>query len=588
METVIVVGLILLAYFAGGIPFGFWIGKWARNIDIRNFGSGNIGATNAIRKIGWWGLVVLVLDIAKGWYPTFLGVHHFAGIGGEILGCACMVVGFLGHAFSWYMKLREGKFSGGKSVATAFGSVLALNPFVALIALAVWIVVISIAKYVSIGSMVAAVSTPFLAAILHSSRFMIVVFALTALFILYTHRRNIGRLIAKTEIKVFAKDEVVVAFAIHSQDMDDLYQNFFSGLVARLKDSGRIAEEMARETLKKSFVLEAGEINGIETYEGTFDDGSHKSGHKVRVILLGIPLQPDQIRADENEELLGSLLVKAAFIAKRRGATVLGLGGLLSTKGRGGDRLQKAIDKHHEQFGGMDLVIDNGAAYTAAATLQALENEVKVPLSELHVAIIGASGQIGLPIAEFLIGKVKHLQVVCDRNISRLKMFEGKADILIAKELPKIKDADVVLTMTNQPGAIIRPDNVLSIFDPEDKVILLDVAYPKDVDDGILALMPNARIIRCGLILLPGENLWSRIDFHFGKVTRKEKEYFLVPACLAQTVMLGLTGTYEHASRAFDVHADDVEFFKAYGESHGFEIVTSSDSEPDIYLGRNN
>lgn len=111
--------------------------------------------------------------------------------------------------------------------------------------------------------------------------------------------------------------------------------------------------------------------------------------------------------------------------------------------------------------------------------------------------------------------------------------------------------------------------------------ILLDVAYPPDVDERILEDRPDLVLIRCGLIRLPG-NIESRIDVHFGF----QDDQPLFPACLAQTILLGISKEYEHASLGARVRAESVHHFIELGIREGFAVVVSLWSEPEIYAGK--
>ncbi|MCI7643852.1 MAG: glycerol-3-phosphate 1-O-acyltransferase PlsY [Lentisphaeria bacterium] len=158
MDALIFGGIVLAAYLAGSIPFGFLIGKFYGK-DIRTLGSCNIGATNVTRVIGKVpGKICFFLDLLKGYLPVF-----FAGlIGGrltspwsEYLTIVTALAVILGHMFSIYLK-----FKGGKGVATSAGGILALAPLACITGLAVWVVVFKLSRYVSLGSIVAAAVLP--------------------------------------------------------------------------------------------------------------------------------------------------------------------------------------------------------------------------------------------------------------------------------------------------------------------------------------------------------------------------------------------------------------------------------------------
>lgn len=146
--------LILLAYVVGATPTSYWVGKGAHGIDLRAHGSGNLGATNALRVLGWKSaLPVVLVDVAKGYLPAAL----FAGIAGAAPAWAMAygAAAIAGHMFSFWVGFR-----GGKGIATSAGVFLALAPWAVLVGFVVWTAVTFTTGYVSVGSIVAAVALP--------------------------------------------------------------------------------------------------------------------------------------------------------------------------------------------------------------------------------------------------------------------------------------------------------------------------------------------------------------------------------------------------------------------------------------------
>ncbi|HEY9765138.1 MAG TPA: glycerol-3-phosphate 1-O-acyltransferase PlsY, partial [Chroococcales cyanobacterium] len=135
--------LLFSAYFLGAIPFGFLICKYFYHVDIREVGSGNIGATNVVRSVGKIpGALVLALDVAKGFLPVFLAVPL-----GARFAIACAAAAILGHSRSIFLK-----FKGGKSVATGLGTLLGLAPLVGGVLFLLWLLVLLIGRFVSLAS----------------------------------------------------------------------------------------------------------------------------------------------------------------------------------------------------------------------------------------------------------------------------------------------------------------------------------------------------------------------------------------------------------------------------------------------------
>lgn len=214
------------AYLLGSIPFGYLAAK-AKGIDIRSVGSGNIGATNAMRVLGKpIGIAVLLLDVAKGFGACFLslyihayfmnqltGLHSISDSGSQsfehafdsqnyflVVAGICAV---LGHNYTCWLK-----FKGGKGIATTAGVYLALAPWPLLIALGAFILAVVLTRYISVGSITGAIALPAAVWIMtpHNTLLGIVTTALGALAI-YKHKSNIQRLMAGTENRFGKKKE---------------------------------------------------------------------------------------------------------------------------------------------------------------------------------------------------------------------------------------------------------------------------------------------------------------------------------------------------------------------------------------------
>ena len=189
---------ILIAFVAGSIPFGVLVGR-LRGVDIRAQGSGNIGATNALRVIGWKaGLLVLLLDISKGLAPVLVVRQLMADDAFTIAGTGVAAV--LGHCFSPFLG-----FSGGKGVATALGMILAVDWRVGLIAVGAFVVLVGITRFVSLGSVVVAGTLWVISLALGEQTPVTVGFALVGMVVILRHHANIGRLLARTENKLGSK-----------------------------------------------------------------------------------------------------------------------------------------------------------------------------------------------------------------------------------------------------------------------------------------------------------------------------------------------------------------------------------------------
>ncbi len=197
------VAVLAVSYLIGAIPFSYIAGRAIKGIDLRDHGSGNLGATNTFRTLGAkWAIVVLLLDIAKGFFPVFQAGHLglSGGIAVQWLMLAAMFGAILGHLFSPYVK-----FSGGKGIATSAGAFIALSPWACLASFIVFGLTFAARRIVSLASLGAAITLPLW--VFGVSRFglseshwsTLAVSTIIMAIIVVKHRGNIKRLLAGTE-----------------------------------------------------------------------------------------------------------------------------------------------------------------------------------------------------------------------------------------------------------------------------------------------------------------------------------------------------------------------------------------------------
>jgi glycerol-3-phosphate acyltransferase PlsY len=200
------IAIAALSYLLGSIPFGYLLVRFFRGQDVRQSGSGNIGATNVSRTSPILGAITLLLDALKGSIAVVLA-HRLSGATSwnhkpyQAMAIAGLFA-VLGHIFPIWLK-----FSGGKGVATGLGSFIVFAPKAALVAVGIFVVVVVIFRYISLGSIVAVASFPFVIAPgpqANDPLFLPVITA-TSLLIIAKHHENIRRLLAGTENRVWAK-----------------------------------------------------------------------------------------------------------------------------------------------------------------------------------------------------------------------------------------------------------------------------------------------------------------------------------------------------------------------------------------------
>lgn len=202
--------IVLSAYLLGSIPTGYLLAQF-RGVDIRQVGSGNIGATNVFRILGKSaGTFVLLADALKGFVACyFLGqiVGALFGAGDnqkassrEYYSLVAGLAAILGHNYTCWLK-----FKGGKGIATSAGVLIALVPWALLIILAIWIAVFAASRYVSLASISAAFSLPFAVWLTGGTPTMVLIMAGMGALAIYKHKMNIQRLLNGTEPKLGAK-----------------------------------------------------------------------------------------------------------------------------------------------------------------------------------------------------------------------------------------------------------------------------------------------------------------------------------------------------------------------------------------------
>ncbi|OFY85636.1 MAG: acyl-phosphate glycerol 3-phosphate acyltransferase [Bacteroidetes bacterium RIFCSPLOWO2_12_FULL_35_15] len=194
--------LLIFAYLLGSIPSAVWIGKFFYKIDVREYGSGNAGATNVFRVLGKKaGIPVTLIDVLKGYAAVSLahfsnytpGSNQFINLE-LVLGIASLV----GHIFPLFASFR-----GGKGIATLLGIILCVHPYAAFISIGIFILVLLVSSYVSLSSMISAIMFPIIVIFVFKTKVpsLIIFSVLIAIMVLITHQKNIERLLRREESK---------------------------------------------------------------------------------------------------------------------------------------------------------------------------------------------------------------------------------------------------------------------------------------------------------------------------------------------------------------------------------------------------
>lgn len=186
----------IIAYLIGSIPTGYIIVKLFKHEDIRKIGSGSTGATNVKRVMGKkWFFIVMILDAMKGATPVFIAKCFDNHLG--ILAVIAAIAVIIGHSKSIFLG-----FTGGKSVASGVGTIIALSWQVGIVIAIIWAIITYFSRYVSVGSIIALALAPFAMCFLHQPMAYVGYATLGAIYIICLHRENIKRLLNRSENKV--------------------------------------------------------------------------------------------------------------------------------------------------------------------------------------------------------------------------------------------------------------------------------------------------------------------------------------------------------------------------------------------------
>lgn len=196
---------ILASYLLGSVPFGLVMARVIKGVDLREVGSGNIGATNAMRVLGKpLGLVAFLLDFGKGLVPTLILAPHAAVLDETtpwLAASICGTAAVIGHCFPLYLR-----FKGGKGVATGCGAIVGVDPMIFILSGLVWVACLVTTRYVGLASIAMGLAFPVFAALrMDDAAAFVFACALLSLLVVVRHRANIKRMFAGTEPRIGRK-----------------------------------------------------------------------------------------------------------------------------------------------------------------------------------------------------------------------------------------------------------------------------------------------------------------------------------------------------------------------------------------------
>jgi len=545
---------LLLGYLVGSLPLGSLLIRTLSGRDAGSYAAHNMGVENVMRLVGpRIAISAFLLDVLKGFAAMGLGFGSpWAAFGA-----------FAGHLYplpiSWFSNSPRGRGNGVLlGILAGFVTFAGLSLYLALIPAAMFALVLGLTRYVSIATLssLAALVVVVLAAGGGTSFSL----ATTGLLLLaaWRHKSSVARVLDGTEARlgdpppVLGNDPRIVraAFMVHPLHIEDLWQPRSLRWLQWLYERGIINEARLRRILPHIRPLLHGEFKGIELPDG----------RELRVMIITGALLPDMIRSEQ--ELATRIAIQAAKFAKDLGAEAFGLGAFWSTVGNKGEDVQAAVP---------DIAITNGGAYTAASVKAAVPGllrsfeEAGGSLREATAAIIGANGVVAFGVARAIAGEVGGLILIgrdeqrLERSARTLGRKHPDLRISVSTDISAARAAELVISATSDPDPVVFKDHV------RPGAWIFDIGRPADADESVRQV-PGVHVIPGGVVRPPGSMDTGVVDVHFGKG--------MVPACMAETMIMTATRSYDRASLGASTRSADIEFYLSEGERLGFEIIT--------------
>jgi acyl-phosphate glycerol 3-phosphate acyltransferase len=546
---------LLVGYILGSLPLG---GRFVALISGQSpaaTSAHNIGVENLFRFVGVPAAVgAFLLDALK----SMVALALFSGSPWAALGV------YAGHLFPVYRGLEalpRGRGNGVLlGVLTGFWAFTGVPYALTLVPLVCFALVLVQTRYVALATSIGLVTLPLLT--LAAPAGFLLPLTLMVLLGLWRQKVSLIRILDRTEARLGQpppvrgadKHVVYAAFMVHPITLDDLWQPRSMRWLTPLTRRGLLPERLVRLAVRWTRPQKRGELSGV-----TLSDG-----RELRVMLIAGSMLPDQIRRYPDEAL--KMAIQGARLAHQLGAEAFGLGAFWSTVGNKGLQVQEAVP---------ELPITNGGAYTAATVRAALPGLLQGfaasgrALSQATAAVVGANGVVAFGVARTVAPEVARLILIgrdaerLSRSARTLARKYPQTDIVVSTDIAQVRDADLVFSATSDPQAVVFAEHV------RPGTWLFDLGRPADVDEGVRAL-PGVHLIPGGVVRPPGA-VQSAIDMHFGDG--------LVPACLAETMIMTASGAFERKSLGERTKEANIAFYLAEGSRLGFDIVTEDPSE---------
>lgn len=563
----------VISYILGSIPLGHLLWGWLGREELRRLPPHLIGIPAFWRQAGpFYTVAVSFLDGAKGLLAVLLAAQLAPGDPAWLPVAALGVVA--GHFYPLLARwLVPAPLPRARGALVALGALLglalvgSLSLWVPLVSLILWgltvltpYVLRSGHGYAALGNVIAALAMPISSFLLGHPSSTVLLLTLLATLILWRHKANLARMVEGLEIGAAQSrplpsqgEDVTCAFLVHRMSEEDWWQMRIFAWLRPAAEKGWLSLAWLEQLALKLRPMQFDLLEGIVTPDG----------RRVHIILLGIPLSADQIIG--HPELAVQRAVAAARLAEEMGAQAFGLGAYWSVVGEKGQQVQEAVS----------IPVTNGGAYTAATTRTGLAEALELMARQGRspekrtAAVVGAGGVVGFGMARTLADSVKKV-IMIGRNVERLERMAQRlarrhpeTEIVVSTETGDVGQADIVFAATSQPEAVIYPEHVSA------NTILFDLGRPADVHPRVAAEVPGVILIPGGVVKPPGK-LVNRIDLHFGEG--------LIPACLAETIILALTGKHEHRSLGERTSTAAINFYMKESVRLGFKVIDSGDS----------
>lgn len=559
---------VVLAALLGSLPTGYLIGRRLKGVDVRRLSPHNLGLGTVIAAVGLpvLGLAV-ALDLAKG--VLAVAAARLLGVSDWTVAAAAAAA-FAGHVWSPFRALTPPVAARSKGMAVALGAVGALASLgsvpwvgvaVPLAAAAAFLVLPRVLGrgwgYLSLAAVTAAVSLPAALRVAGAQGPYVALGLALAVLAVWNHKEHLLRIADGVEPRLGERmplpgsdaGEAACAFLIHPMTVRDVWEvrrfRWLLPFYCRGLIPGRAVSWMARFARP----MKVDDIRPIVTADG----------RRARVYLIGVPLLPDQIRSEPG--LAVRRAVQASDLAANLGATVLGLGAYWSVVGNKGLDVQARSP----------IAITNGGAYTAGTIKMAVPlvlarlRDRGVDPARATAAVVGANGVVGFGICRAVVAHVGRLIMVgrdqgrLERSMELLARRHPGAAIEATTGLERLRDAELIFTATSEPQPVVLFEHV------REGVLLFDLGRPPDVDASVHEV-PGVEVIPGGIVRLPGGPRGRIEDLGYGPG--------LVPACLAETIIIALDACFERASLGDRTRSEDVEYYVTRAQALGFEVLT--------------